>query len=44
MSHSKTNLPKKNCKKCGLPFTWRKKWRRSWEQVQYCSKKCSGNK
>ena len=36
----KINLPKKICLTCGLPFTWRKKWERDWDQVKYCSKKC----
>ncbi|MCH2159825.1 MAG: DUF2256 domain-containing protein [Oleiphilaceae bacterium] len=26
---------------CQRPFTWRKKWERDWEQVKYCSKRCS---
>ncbi|MGC6437790.1 MAG: DUF2256 domain-containing protein [Flavobacteriaceae bacterium] len=29
---------------CGRPFSWRKKWKRDWENVKYCSKKCSNNK
>ncbi|NQX78708.1 DUF2256 domain-containing protein [Gilvibacter sp.] len=37
-------LPTKICLSCGRPFTWRKKWERDWEQVKYCSKRCSGNK
>ncbi|MDC7998482.1 DUF2256 domain-containing protein [Gilvibacter sediminis] len=37
-------LPTKICLTCGRPFTWRKKWERDWEQVKYCSKRCSGNK
>ncbi|WP_374959190.1 DUF2256 domain-containing protein [Gilvibacter sp.] len=37
-------LPTKICATCCRPFTWRKKWERDWEQVKYCSKRCSGNK
>ena len=37
----KNRLPKKICPKCSRPFTWRKKWRLNWENVKYCSKKCS---
>lgn len=34
------NLPTKVCKRCGRPFHWRKKWARSWSEVQYCSAAC----
>ncbi len=27
-------LPAKDCAACGLPFTWRKKWARDWDNVQ----------
>lgn len=36
----KANLPSKDCARCGLPFSWRKKWERDWEQVRYCSERC----
>ena len=36
----KSDLPSKTCACCGLPFTWRKKWERDWEQVRYCSERC----
>ena len=36
----KSDLPTKTCLCCGLPFTWRKKWERDWEQVKYCSERC----
>ncbi|WP_229780686.1 DUF2256 domain-containing protein [Deinococcus malanensis] len=32
--------PTKICAGCGLPFTWRRKWARDWEQVRYCSDRC----
>ena len=32
--------PTKVCAACGLPFTWRKKWERDWENVRYCSDRC----
>jgi hypothetical protein len=41
---SKSNLPVKNCPVCGLSFTWRKKWERSWDEVKYCSERCRRNK
>lgn len=44
MAHKKINLPTKVCVVCGLPFTWRKKWERNWEDVKYCSKKCGSLK
>ena len=36
----KSELPTKVCVSCGLPFSWRKKWERDWEQVRYCSERC----
>lgn len=36
----KSDLPRKTCAACGLPFTWRKKWERDWEKVRYCSDRC----
>ncbi|MGA0408333.1 MAG: DUF2256 domain-containing protein [Limisphaerales bacterium] len=38
----KAHLPTKICPACQRPFSWRKKWERDWEQVRYCSKRCSG--
>ncbi|MEL6738031.1 MAG: DUF2256 domain-containing protein [Pseudomonadota bacterium] len=32
------------CAACGLPFTWRKKWERDWENVRYCSDRCRRSK
>jgi len=36
----KSDLPVKTCAHCGLPFSWRKKWERDWDQVKYCSERC----
>ncbi|MDP3340351.1 DUF2256 domain-containing protein [Frigidibacter sp.] len=36
----KSDLPTKICVTCGLPFNWRKKWERDWEQVTHCSDRC----
>lgn len=36
----KSELPVKTCAVCGLPFLWRKKWERCWEEVKYCSERC----
>lgn len=33
-------LPEKPCARCGRPFAWRKKWRRDWDDVRYCSARC----
>ncbi|MEZ9593106.1 DUF2256 domain-containing protein [Shewanella sp. 10N.261.52.F9] len=41
---SKPKLASKVCVVCLRPFSWRKKWRRDWEQVRYCSKRCSGQR
>ncbi|MDG0969562.1 MAG: DUF2256 domain-containing protein [Porticoccaceae bacterium] len=36
----KSDLPSKVCIQCKRPFTWRKKWARCWNEVQYCSRRC----
>jgi hypothetical protein len=36
----KSELPTKACVVCKLPFTWRKKWARDWENVTHCSDRC----
>ncbi|WP_188670826.1 DUF2256 domain-containing protein [Neptunicoccus cionae] len=36
----KSDLPHKNCACCGLPFAWRKKWAKVWDDVRYCSERC----
>ena len=38
----KGDLPTKTCSGCGLPFAWRKKWARDWDQVRFCSERCRG--
>ncbi|MEN8422741.1 DUF2256 domain-containing protein [Acinetobacter junii] len=38
--HKKLHLPEKICAYCLRPFTWRKKWERSWGDVNFCSQKC----
>ena len=40
----KSDLPTKKCLTCGLPFTWRKKWKKNWEEVKYCGERCRRNK
>ncbi|MDC3195429.1 DUF2256 domain-containing protein [Flavobacteriaceae bacterium] len=40
----KQYLPVKYCAVCEKPFNWRKKWKKNWEQVKYCSERCSRNK
>ncbi|WP_318640597.1 DUF2256 domain-containing protein [Flavobacterium ardleyense] len=40
----KSDLPRKICETCELPFTWRKKWEKVWDEVKYCSEKCRKNK
>jgi len=42
--HTKLKLPSKVCPICGLPFTWRRKWRRDWDSVKYCSERCRGKR
>jgi len=36
----KADLPTKHCQTCGLPFAWRKKWERVWDEVRFCSDRC----
>jgi hypothetical protein len=38
----KSDLPEKTCAACGRPFTWRKKWEKVWNEVNYCSDRCRG--
>ena len=40
----KGDLPTKLCAACGLPFAWRKKWARDWDQVKFCSDRCRSGK
>ncbi|NYE63766.1 hypothetical protein FHW58_004997 [Duganella sp. 1224] len=40
MAHDKPHLPHKICRRCGRPFSWRKKWARCWDEVLYCSERC----
>jgi hypothetical protein len=45
MKHvKKQHLPSKKCLVCGLPFIWRKKWEKNWEEVKYCSDRCRKNR
>ncbi|MEG3110502.1 DUF2256 domain-containing protein [Pantoea sp. T14] len=37
---NKKALPVRYCKCCMKPMTWRKKWERCWDDVQYCSERC----
>ncbi|MWV11783.1 DUF2256 domain-containing protein [Pseudomonas sp. R-28-1W-6] len=41
---SKAELPLKHCAVCGLPFRWRKKWARCWDEVRHCSERCRRNR
>ncbi|MBX2979045.1 MAG: DUF2256 domain-containing protein [Flavobacteriales bacterium] len=36
--------PEKTCTTCGLPFQWRKKWEKVWDEVKYCSERCRRNR
>ena len=40
----KSNLPTKICKVCLKPFAWRKKWKKDWDNVAYCSERCRRSK
>jgi hypothetical protein len=36
----KAELPTKTCASCGLPFVWRRKWAKNWNDVKFCSDRC----
>jgi hypothetical protein len=40
IAKTKNGFVPKTCAKCGLPFEWRKKWAKDWDNVKYCSEKC----
>ncbi|MBR9787545.1 MAG: DUF2256 domain-containing protein [Vibrionaceae bacterium] len=44
MKGFKANLPTKVCPVCNRPFSWRKKWKRNWENIVYCSERCRRSK
>ncbi|WP_189643613.1 DUF2256 domain-containing protein [Deinococcus piscis] len=43
-----TQLPSerasKVCPVYGLPFSWRRRWERDWDNVRYCSDRCRAAK
>lgn len=40
----KGELPTKACATCGLPFEYRAKWAKVWDEVKFCSERCRRNK
>ena len=36
----KENLATKNCQQCLRPFQYRKKWKKVWHEIKFCSQKC----
>lgn len=44
VAQTKNGHAPRTCERCGLPFEWRKKWERDWEQVKYCSDRCRSGK
>jgi len=43
-AQTKNGFTPKICERCQLPFEWRKKWQRDWQNVKFCSAKCKGAK
>jgi hypothetical protein len=41
---TKNGFAPKVCVRCGLPFEWRKKWAKNWDEVKYCSTRCRDDK
>lgn len=42
--HKKSDLPTKVCPVCERPFAWRARWKNNWDEVVYCSRKCSSQR
>ncbi|WP_371410874.1 DUF2256 domain-containing protein [Synechococcus sp. UW105] len=40
----KGDRPSKICPVCGRPFQWRRKWKKVWDEVRYCSEPCRRRK
>ncbi|HAU07142.1 MAG TPA: DUF2256 domain-containing protein [Gammaproteobacteria bacterium] len=40
----KADLATKICPICEKPFSWRRKWAKVWDEVKYCSKRCSSHR
>ena len=40
----KSDLPSKICPVCDRPFSWRARWKNQWDEIVYCSKRCSGQR
>ncbi|MDG2252756.1 MAG: DUF2256 domain-containing protein [Methylophilaceae bacterium] len=40
----KEYLDSKLCKVCNKAFTWRRKWKKVWDEVKYCSERCRRSK
>lgn len=40
----KSDLPTKVCPVCERPFAWRARWKNNWDEVVYCSRKCSSQR
>ncbi|MFZ9286168.1 MAG: DUF2256 domain-containing protein [Burkholderiaceae bacterium] len=40
---NKSALPQKPCLQCGRPMTWRRAWAKNWDEVRYCSDRCSSD-
>jgi hypothetical protein len=44
LAKTKNGFAPKICARCGLPFEWRKKWAKNWDEVKYCSTRCRDEK
>ncbi|MEI8405640.1 MAG: DUF2256 domain-containing protein [Actinomycetes bacterium] len=43
VAKTKNGFAPKVCQACGLPFEWRAKWRNTFDEVRYCSMRCSAD-
>jgi hypothetical protein len=41
VAKAKNGIPPRTCEVCQRPFEWRAKWRNVFDEVKYCSEKCS---
>ncbi|ESZ89395.1 DUF2256 domain-containing protein [Congregibacter litoralis] len=41
---AKNPKPEKVCPVCDRPFLWRARWKNNWDEIVYCSRRCSGER
>ncbi|WP_439100425.1 DUF2256 domain-containing protein [Congregibacter sp.] len=41
---AKNPKAEKTCPVCDRPFQWRARWKNNWEEIVYCSRRCSSQR